>query len=121
MKSQKIIKERLTVESNYLQKPKKIEHFKRQVLLNFQKIIPVQYKSFLAGTTNKHLAYTLKLSFPTLLQNTKLFTHDRASESFLTQQSQQPPPIETQPEMYLSSCLRSLKIMESFPIYNPLY
>lgn len=45
----------------------------------------------------------LKLSFPTLLQNTKLFTHDRTSESFSTQQSQQLLPTGTQFTMYLST------------------
>lgn len=43
----------------------------------------------------------LQLSFPTLLQNTKLFTHDRTSESFSTQQSQQLLPTGTQFTMYL--------------------
>lgn len=63
----------------------------------------MQNKSFLAGTTNKHLACMPKLSFPTLLPNTKLFTHDRTSESFSTQQSQQLLPVGTQFTMYLST------------------
>lgn len=68
----------------------------------------MQYKSFLAETTNKHLACMLKLSFPTLVQNTKLFTHDRTSESFSTRPSQQ-LPTGTQFAVYLSTLFQIIE------------